>query len=112
MRERESFTEPLIERAEQFSRTSIELLKLQTVDKTAGSGAMLLSRLLLIITLTIFALTLNISIALWLGNMLGRNYYGFLVVAGCYAILSILLALLHPSIKTRLKNYLITQLLN
>ena len=111
MRERDNFIEPLLEQAEQYSRTSIELFKLRTVDKTAGSGAILFSRFLLILTLSVFAVTINIAVALWLGNILGRNYYGFLVVAVCYAILSVILAILHPVIKSRVKNSIITQLL-
>lgn len=112
MRERDKFMEPLLEKAEQFGRSSIELLKLQSIDKTAGSGAMLFSRFLLFTTISIFALTLNIAIALWLGSILSRNYYGFLVVSGFYGLLAVILALLHPSIKSKFKNVLIKQLLN
>ncbi len=104
--------EPLLESAEAYSKTSFELLKLKSLDKTAAVTSTLISRLLLVIVLSFFALTLSIAVALWLGELLGKSYYGFLVVAGFYGLSGIILCLIHPSVKARVNNSIITQMFN
>jgi len=104
--------EPLLERAEQYSKTSFELLKLKSLDKTADISSSLISRLLLVFVLLLFVLTLNIAIALWLGDLLGKNYYGFLIVASFYGLGGIILFYIHPLIKANINNSIIKQMLN
>ena len=104
--------EPLLERAEQYGKTSFEILKLKALDKTADITSTVVSRLLLILVLSLFVITLNIALALWLGELLGKNYYGFLIVAGCHSIAAIILLLVHPFIKSRVSNVFINQILN
>lgn len=103
---------PLLERVEQYSKTSFELLKLKSLDKTAALASILISRLLLTIMLSLFALSLNIAAALWLGALLGKSYYGFLLVASFYGFIAGVLCLIHPLIKARINNSIITQMLN
>jgi len=112
MEAKSNLIEPLLEKAEVYSKTSFELLKLKTLDKTADVASTLASRSLFTIALSIFALTLNIGIALWLGDILGKNYYGFLIVASCYGLAGIVLLLIHPFIKSRVNNTIIKQLFN
>ena len=102
--------EPLLEKAETYSKTSFELLRLKALAKTADVTSTLFSRSLFILLVSFFAFTINIAVALWLGDMLGKNYYGFLIVAGFYALASIILLIVHPSIKTRVNNTIIRQL--
>ena len=104
--------EPLLERVEQYSKTSFELLKLKSLDKTADVTSTLISRLWLAIVVALFALTLNVAIALWLGDLLRKNYYGFLIVASFYGLIGIILFFIHPLIKARINNSIITQMLN
>ena len=112
MEAKDNFIEPLLERAEAFGKTSFELLKLKSIDKTADVGSTLTSRFLLVIILSLFALTINIALALWLGDLLGKNYYGFLVVAAFYGLIGIILYFIHPLIKARVNNSIIKQMLN
>jgi hypothetical protein len=107
-----SMIETLLERTEDYSKTSLELLKLKSLDKTADVTSSLISRSIFIVVLSLFALTLNIAISLWLGDLMGKNYYGFLVIASFYALIAIALLFLHPLIKSRLTNSLIKQILN
>jgi ABC-type dipeptide/oligopeptide/nickel transport system permease component len=107
-----SLLDPLLERAEQYGKTSFELLKLKSLDKTADVASTLIARILSTLTISLFALTLTIAIALYLGELLGKNYYGFFVVASFYGIVAIVLLLIHPQIKGRINNSLIKQMLN
>lgn len=104
--------ESLLARAENYKNSSLELLKLKSVDKTSDIASTVISRLLVVLTITFFALTLTIAISLWLGELLGKTYYGFLVVALVYGVTGLILYILHPSIKKRLVNAIIIQMLN
>lgn len=112
METKESLFEPLLERAEAYGKTSFNLLKLKTVDKTSDVLSSFVSRLLLGIFCTIFLVTLNIAIALWLGDLLGKSYYGFFIVAGFYGIIGLVLYITHPSIKEKVSKQIIQQILN
>jgi len=107
-----SLLEPLLDRAEQYSKTSIELIKLRLVDKTAELSSNMFSRLLFVLAIAFFTLALNIAIALWLGDLFGKNYFGFLVVALFYGLAGIILWYVHPRIKASVNDSIIVQMLN
>lgn len=103
----------LFERAEHYVKTSADLIKLKAIDKSADVIATLTARLAVIAFITLFFLVLNIGIALWLGEMLGKSYYGFFIVAGFYALIGILLYVFRNKwIKAPVRNSIITQALN
>lgn len=106
-----SLIEPLLEKAEKFSKTSIELLKLKSVYKTSDVASTLISRLLLIVIILFFLFSVNVAVALWLGDLLGKNYYGFLLMASFYGLIGIVLFFLHPAIKASVNNSIIIKLL-
>ena len=112
METKEHVFEPLLERAEQFSKTKFQLLKLKSVDKTADVSSTAVSYLLLVVVLIFFVIALNIAIALWIGDLLGKSYYGFFTVSAFYALLGIVLYIIHSKIKRHLQNLIIDQLLN
>lgn len=104
--------EPLFERVEEYGKTSFELLKLKSVDKTADIASSVTSRVLFTVIVFLFAITLNTAVALFLGDMLGKAYYGFLAVASFYGLLAIILFFIHPNIKGYVKNKIILKMLN
>jgi hypothetical protein len=105
-----SLIEPLLERVQEYGKTSFELLKLKSLEKTADITSSLVSRSLLVIVLSLCLLTLNIAISLWLGDVLGKNYFGFLVVASFYGLTGVILFFIHPVIKARVSDLVITQM--
>jgi hypothetical protein len=107
-----SLIEPLLDRAEKYSKTTLELIKLKALDKSADVTSRLISRLSLAIVVSIFTITLNIAVALWLGTLLGANYYGFFIIASFYGVICIVLYFIHPLIKVRINNLIIEQILN
>ncbi|MBZ0244637.1 MAG: hypothetical protein K8H85_01700 [Cyclobacteriaceae bacterium] len=100
----------LLTRVEEFSKTNLELLKLKSIDKTADIGSTLFSRLLLILAICLFSLTFTIAISFWLGELLGKVFYGFFIVAGTYGIIGLALFIAHPGIKTKVENEIIIQM--
>ena len=104
--------ERLCEKAERFSKTSIELLKLNAVDKTSDVIASLAFLLSLSIIVAIFTFFVNIGIALVLGRYLEDYALGFFIVSGFYLVFAIVLyKFRHPLIKTPIGNLVIKKLL-
>lgn len=85
--------ESLFERAEAYGKTSLKLLKLKAIDKSSELISTIMSWLIVIIVAALFFIILNIGIALWLGEILGKTYYGFFIVAGIYAVLGVIFIL-------------------
>jgi hypothetical protein len=83
--------ESLFEKAEAYSQTTIELTKLKVLETTTHVTTTLISRLSVIIMISIFVLVFNIGIALLLGELLGKTYYGFFIIAAFYLIAGIVL---------------------
>lgn len=112
METQKNFIDPLLEKAEAYGKTSFELVKMKALAKTADVTSTLISRSIFILLISFFAFTINIAVALWIGDLLGKNYYGFLIVAGFYALASVILLIVHPSIKSRINDTIIKQLFN
>jgi Na+/melibiose symporter-like transporter len=113
MEEKINFIEPIFQRVENYGKTSYQLLKLKAVDKTAVVVSTLASKGIIIYTLTMFIVIANIGVALWLGQLLGKTYYGFFCVAGFYGVIGIFLSLfMYNRIKERINNSIISELLN
>jgi hypothetical protein len=105
--------ESLVERVEEYGKTNIELYKLKTIDKSADIISSLAAKLTVIVFFTLIFLILNIGIALWIGDLLGKTYYGFFTVAAFYTLVGVLLyAFRDQWIKTPVKNSIIINALN
>ena len=105
--------EPLIERAENYAKSSFELYKLRTVHKSATIISTVYLRGIVIFLFSIFFITASIGVSLWLGDVLGKSYYGFFCVAGFYAISGMIVSIfMGNSIKNRVTNSVITKILN
>jgi len=113
MEDQASVIGQLFEKTEHYARTSAELFKLKAIDKSADMLSALAVRLAIVLFMTMFFLILNVGIALWIGEALGKSYYGFFIEAGFYAVVGILLYIFRNKwIKDPLKNSIITQALN
>ena len=104
--------ESLFERAEDYSRTTVELLKLQAIDKSADVVSSLISRMAVFIAVVLSVFIINIGLALWIGDALGNSYYGFFIIGGFYALVALLAHLFrHAWIKNPISNSIIEQML-
>ena len=112
MEDKLNFIRPLLDSAEEYGKTSFKLIKVKALYKSADAASTVISRLILIVVFLLFTTTLSIAIALYLGDVLGKSYYGFLLVASFYALLAIIIFFIHPFIKAIINNSIITQLFN
>lgn len=107
------FIEPLVEKAEQYGKTSYQVIKLKAIYTTTKVASTVASRGVFILTISMAIIVLTIGVALWLGEILGKSYYGFFCVAAFYAIIGgILYFCLHNKIKKYVSNSIISQILN
>jgi len=112
LEERKEIIEDLFEKAEEYVKTNIQLAKLKATDKVAEIVGSLVTQIAIVVLAFFFLLMVNIGIAFWLGTVLGQTYYGFLIVAGFYALLAILVyAFRKTIIKTPISNSIISQIL-
>jgi fatty acid desaturase len=107
-----SSLEDLLERAEDYGKTTLELFKLKAVDKTSDAVSTIVSRVLAIFLLLMFLLIGSFALSFWLGDVLGKVWYGFLLVALFYGLLGIMLFfVLHNGFKKTIANTIIKQML-
>lgn len=102
----------LFERVEEFGITTYELSKLKALETTTTVATSLVARMSAILFISMFALILSLGVAIYLGELLGKSYYGFFIVAGFYLIAGIVLYFfMHKWIKKPLSNLIISQAL-
>ena len=102
----------LFERAEYYGKTTLKLLELNAIDKSADVISSLVSRLAVIMAVVLSILIINIGLALWIGKLLGDAFYGFFIIGGFYAILAILLQVFRDQwIKYPVNNSIIKQMM-
>lgn len=82
--------EKLFEKAGDYLETRLDLVKLKTTQTTSDVVSSLISKAAVLLFIIIFLVMLNIGIALWIGEALGENYYGFFIVGLFYALVGLI----------------------
>jgi len=104
--------EELLERATDYVKKSFELLKLKALDKTTDVVSSLFPGSIIFTLVVIFIFFLNFGLALWLGEILGKSFYGFFAIAAFYGILGIFMRLvMHKWLKKIAGNFFIKRVL-
>ena len=88
MEEKATLIESLFEKAEAYAKTNVDLFKLKAIDKSADVVSTLVAKLVVVMVVALIVLMVNIALALWLGELLGKSYYGFIIIAFFYAIVA------------------------
>ena len=78
--------ESLFERTTEYIETRIDLYKLKVVDKSSDVLSSVISKMIVFLVFVMFIFIINIGIALLLGELLGKSWYGFFALAGFYLI--------------------------
>lgn len=112
MENNSSTIEILFERVEDYTRTTIDLVKLTAVDKTADILSSLLSRLTVSIVFVMFGFLVNVGLSFWIGELVGKIYYGFFIVSSIYLVLAIVLYIVKDKVlKMPISNFIIAKML-
>lgn len=93
-----------------YAGKRFDLLKMEATEKGVLSAGIVTVIVFIAIFLIFFLILLNIGIAFMIGDALDSIAYGFLIVAGFYLLLVILLAVLMKPIKNMIANKLLKML--
>lgn len=83
--------EMLYAKVETFGTTSYELAKLKSLEVTTIVATSLISVMSVTVMVVLFTIVFNVGVALWLGDVLGKAYYGFFIVALFYLVVGVIL---------------------
>ncbi len=106
-----STIENLVERIEQYTKTSFDLYKYTAIYKTAALFSSLAVKLVLFTVSLIATLLLTVALALWIGDILEKTAYGFLIMGSFYIFVGIVIFIFRKSwIEIRISNSIIDSL--
>ncbi|MDP3435197.1 MAG: hypothetical protein Q8T04_19835 [Bacteroidota bacterium] len=112
MEENINIFETLFASATDYSKTGFELVKLKALDKFSDVASSLISHYVVLIVIASFTLFVSLGLAFWLGEILGKIYFGFFAVAVLYGILGLVINFLfHKTLKRIVADYLIKKVL-
>ncbi|WP_317898087.1 hypothetical protein [Aurantibacillus circumpalustris] len=112
MQEDANLIEPLYERIEEYGKTSYVLFKLKALEKATGIVSTYVSKTIIISVFAMAALLVTIAFSMWLGELLGKLYFGFICLAGIYSLLGfVLYFFMNKYIKKRVMNSIVAQML-
>ncbi|MEO8086798.1 MAG: phage holin family protein [Bacteroidota bacterium] len=104
--------ETLFEKTEGYVKTTIDLFRLRAIDKSADVISTFVSKIAFVLIGFFILVILNIGLALWLGEVLGKSYYGFFVVSAFYALVAAILYFSHSQLfKKPVKESIIIQMM-
>ena len=104
--------ESLVEKFESYIKTTFELAKLKFVESSIAIATSLFSRLCMLMIISACIFIFSIGLSQYLGEMLGKSYYGFFVVSGGYLLIGLILFYpLHKWIKRTISKIIIKKLI-
>ena len=110
MQEKSNLEETLVNKAGELGYTSLELWKLKSLDSIASVASALMTTWITMFTYLLFLLFISVGASLWLGELTGRSYWGFGLVAGFYLLTGFLIHIvLSKSLKERLYETIISK---
>ena len=111
MEHKATLIESLFEKAEAYAKTNLDLFKLKTIDKSADVVSTVLSKLVFFIVVLFIIVSINIGLALWIGELTGKSYYGFFIVAAFYVLVALVLHFMPGLIKSPVNDSIILKML-
>lgn len=110
MEDQATLMESFFKNGELYTKTSVELIRLKTIGKSADVISSIAGGIFIFVSLLIFLLMLTIGAAIWIGSLMGALYLGFFIVACFYLFMSLIIyAFKNVLIKTPMCNFIINQ---
>ncbi|MBK6482610.1 MAG: hypothetical protein IPG01_05630 [Chitinophagaceae bacterium] len=83
--------EALLKELKDYISLRLQITQLKYSSKTSLVTSSVLTYMLISMVVFFFVLVLTIGIALWMGNLLGEWYLGFLIMAGIYLLIGLVI---------------------
>ena len=111
MKDKAVLIEVLFEKVESYTKTTLELYRLKAIDKITDVFATIASSLIIAVIIVLFFILFSIGLALYLGELLGKNYYGFFALGGFYALIALIFVMNRRAwLEIKLNDFLINQI--
>lgn len=111
MKDKAILIEMLFEKVESYTKTTLELYRLKAIDKVTDIFATIASGLVIAVIFALFFILVSVGLSLYLGELLGKNYYGFFALGGFYALVGIIIAMNRRAwLESKLNDFLINQI--
>jgi len=82
--------EDLVEKVKSYTLTNVEIVKLKSIEILIDLTNSLIVKITFFLMILLFLLFVNIGLALYLGEILGKVYYGFFIVSGFYLLVGVI----------------------
>jgi high-affinity Fe2+/Pb2+ permease len=103
--------EELADTVKEYVNNRIESAKLTAAEKSSAVVAVLIAGLIVAVIFTFFIVFAGVALSLVLGEWIGKTWAGFLIVAGFYLLLGVIIwAARDKIIRLPIMNALIKQL--
>ncbi len=98
----------MIETIKEYASKRIDLLKIEATEKSSLSAGIITYFVIMLVAFGFFIILFNFGIAFLIGEALGNQSYGFLIVAGFYLLIMILVMVF----KKKIVNSVADQVIN
>lgn len=111
MKDKAILIETLFEKVESYIKTTLELYRLKAIDKVTDVFATIASSLIIAVIVALFFILISVGLALYLGELLGKSYFGFFALGGFYALVAIIVSMNRRAwLEIKLNDYIINQI--
>ncbi|MCD1117273.1 phage holin family protein [Chryseobacterium turcicum] len=97
----------MIETIKEYASKRIDLLKIEATEKSSISAGVIAYLVILLVAFGFFIILFNFGLAFLIGKALDNYSYGFLIVAGFYFVVMILVATFKKRIVNMVANKVI-----
>ena len=102
--------EELFYKLKDYADTRIDLFKLKAISKVSGVLSSVISGVVLVLLFFMVLICITIGFALLIGNALGQIWLGFLIMAGIYIVIGLIMFMSRAKfIKTPISNKFIKE---
>jgi Putative Actinobacterial Holin-X, holin superfamily III len=90
--------ENIIDQVEKYVETSTELYALKLTSKIATVVSSLLTQVVIGTLAFIMLFMISMGLAFWIGDLMGNNYTGFLIIGGVIGFVTLILYLMRQKL--------------
>lgn len=102
----------LLKKLEEYGNSNVELFKYKAVDKFSVILSSLMTLRIVAVGFILFFLVLSSGVALWLGEILGKTYYGIFIISGVYGIIALALYFSREKIRQSICDTIVSKAFN
>ena len=110
MENKSTNVEDLFYKIKDYADTRIDLAKLKMIRKASGILSSIISGVVLVLLLFMVLICITVGLSLLIGNALGNVWLGFLIMAGIYIIIGLIMFMSRSKLlKTPISNKFIKE---